>query len=850
MDMSPKDIVGVPLGGIGTGKIEITPDGMFRHFTINNNYVFPIDEMRGTFLSITCKDRRGTQTKILTSYPQFEAKDSNVFLRQAEISYKGLWPKCILSYTPRDLPIRIDLTAFSPIIPKNLEVNCLPIIYFIFDIENIQEELIDISLNFSWEDINGCWGSKVSWDDWVPATEPHFDDDRGIIRATKLNNALAISFHHKEEHPEVANFAWGDYTLAVRIEGIESYTYQYNPKNIEEVLSLLNREGHLPDRINNNPEEYAGILSSFFRLNPKEKKRVYYVLSWYTPNCWGFGDGSIRNGRLATPYDFAGKKIGHWYANFYNSSLDIIKTHLEKAEIYLEEVENWQKKILDSTLPEWLKEMLINNNYILSATQYWAKDGRYSILESPNCPCIGTLDQRFYGSPTTLIFVPPLEHRELMMYAEYSDKMFEITKENKGQIYHDFGNNRMDSFNNYGYNWIDLNPKFVLLCWRNYLYTGNIDNLRDIYYKMKEAMEREIELDKDGDGLPEGYRNCNTYENRFYGADTYDSGLWLCALKVFPEIARLMNEEFTARKYEELFKKASESFEKKLWDEEKGYYIKCTEKGSLDSNIQCRDDQLTGQWYTHFLYKGDLHPKERIKKALSSILKILKIEIPESGGKYIIRQEEYEDEKSVEGNWPGFSIAHFASEALYEGLVEEGLGAVEGIWELIFNRYKMAWDQPLALDPYRKPRGDRYMNSGSIWYLLWALQGFWINIREGRMRIFPNIPEEWKKQFVSPIVTGDFWGKLEWKERRKDLSVHISCSITIDKDFTLRSLALKGVRGYSLSHFQIEGYDIGSVEVRDNHWEYDEVVFDFKEDLDLLKGKPLIINYKLSKILT
>jgi len=221
-------------------------------------------------------------------------------------------------------------------------------------------------------------------------------------------------------------------------------------------------------------------------------------------------------------------------------------------------------------------------------------------------------------------------------------------------------------------------------------------------------------------------------------------------------------------------------------------------------------------------------------KMLLLLLKILKVEIPESGGKYIIRQEEYENERSVDWNWPGFSIAHFASEVLYEGLVEEGLGAVEGIWELTFNRYKMAWDQQITLDSYRKPRGTRYMNSGSIWYLLGALQGFW-NIREGRMRIFPNIPEEWKKQFVSSIVTGDFWGKLEWKERRKDLSVHISCSIIIDKDFTLRSLALKGIKGYSLSNFQIEGYNIGSVEVRDNHWKYDEVVFNFKEDLDLLK---------------
>jgi len=437
------------------------------------------------------------------------------------------------------------------------------------------------------------------------------------------------------------------------------------------------------------------------------------------------------------------------------------------------------------------------------------------------------------------------------MYAEYSDKMYEHTGENKGQIYHDFGNNRLDSFNRYGYNWIDLNPKFVLLCWRNYLYTGNIDNLKEIYYKMKEAMEREIELDRDGDGLPEGYRNCNTYENRFFGADTYDSGLWLCTLKVFPEVARLMGEETVAQRYEELFKKASLSLEKKLWDEDRGYYIKCTEKGSPDPNTQCRDDQFAGQWYAHFLNKGYLHPRERIERALSSILKILKVEIPKSGGKFIVKQEEFENETPVEGNWPGFSIAHFGSEAVYEGSIKEGLSAVEGIWEIIYNRYKMVWDQPIAITSVeKKPRGDRYMNSGSIWYLLWALQGFWIDIREGKLKISPNIPEEWKSNFVSPIVTADFWGMLEWKEKREDILIDISCKITIDKDFTLNSLVLKGINGYSLSYFQIEGYEPSLVEARDNHWDYDEVIFEFKNGLNLTKGKPLSVNYKLTKTST
>jgi len=837
-----KQIVGVPLGGIGTGKIELTPDGAFRHFTINNNYVFPIDGMEGTFLALAVGGDRGYDVRVLSSRPQLELKDGDLLLKPEEISYKGLWPQCIVGYSPAGLPVRVTLTAFSPVIPRRLDTSCLPIAYFVFDVENVSGGAVDVSLNFSWEDVNGCWGAKVSWDDFVPSTEPHFSDDRGIVRVHSLSgNVKAASFHHRERHPEVADFAWGDYTLAVGGDGIEAYVHQYAPKEAEAVLGELKERGRLPDKVTNLKGEYAAIVGSALSLRPGEKKRIVYVLSWYTPEWWGFGDGSIA-ARVATPEDFAGRKIGHWYANLYASSLEIVNSHFDKAEEYLREVESWQDFILSSSLPVWLKEMLINNNYILSATQYWAKDGRYSILESPNCPCVGTLDQRFYGSPSTMLFVPPLEHRELMLYAEKSDKMYELTGKNRGQIYHDFGNNRLDAMNDYGHNWIDLNPKFVLLCWRNYLYSGNLDNLREIYYKMKEAMERENELDKDGDGLPEGYGNCNTYEGRFFGANSYDGGLWLAALKVFPEVARLMGESEEAGKYEKLFEKAKASFERKLWNAEKGHFIKCTEKRSPDPNTQCRDDQLVGQWYAHFLEKGYILDERKVRKALSSMVDILKLEIPDTDGAFIIRNEEYHNEAPTSGNWPGYSVAHFGAEAIYEGMVDVGLGSAEGIWELLYKRYRMAWDQPLGLNIKGRPRGDRYMNSGSIWYLLWALEGFWVKVREGIMKISPNIPDGWKEDFRAPIVTSSFWGRMSWRETENSGGFSASLELVLDADFTLNRLILKGCDGRSPKEFKVEGADCP---IRVWTAGFNEVVFEFEGGLDLLRGEVLKVDYEL-----
>ena len=328
---SPKEACGVPLGGIGTGKIEITPDGMLRHFTTNNNYVFPIDEMPGTFIAVAYKQGDNYTVKVLSTEFFFKNRFSNV-LRSEEIEYYGLYPLCMLNYKIMNSPIKIRLLAFSPVIPRDLESSSLPLIFFIFEISNTSNTTVEGSINFSWEDINGCWGSKVSWDDWVPPTDPVFSDDRGFLTTVKLTDELyGIQFSSRKHHPEVADFAWGEYTLAVKGDKEDVYIHQYNPYSSDElgrIFEILRRKGRLPNKADNRPGHYAAILGVRFRIEKGETRYIVYVLSWYTPNRWGFGSGLIE-GRKATPWDYAGKKIGHWYANKYTSSIEAVSyTHL------------------------------------------------------------------------------------------------------------------------------------------------------------------------------------------------------------------------------------------------------------------------------------------------------------------------------------------------------------------------------------------------------------------------------------------------------------------------------------------------------------------------------------------
>ena len=100
------------------------------------------------------------------------------------------------------------------------------------------------------------------------------------------------------------------------------------------------------------------------------------------------------------------------------------------------------------------------------------------------------------------------------------------------------------------------------------------------------------------------------------------SSLYLGALRAGEEIARFLGEEKKANEYRSIFEKGSEKIDKKLFNGE--YYIQKIDSKNVP-NYQygegCLSDQLIGQWLSHIAGLGYLLDREKIKKALKSILK-------------------------------------------------------------------------------------------------------------------------------------------------------------------------------------------------------------------------------------
>ena len=163
----------------------------------------------------------------------------------------------------------------------------------------------------------------------------------------------------------------------------------------------------------------------------------------------------------------------------------------------------------------------------------------FALLECFDYAYYATLDVRFYASLPLLKFWPDIDKQVLREFAdtvpkEWPEKGLWVWKtqqtgepvlhkrKKKGAVPHDLGVPEGDPFvavNQPGWqdtnDWKDLNSKFVLMVYRDYVFTGRKDTafLRETWPAVKEAIEYLRQFDHGG-GVP---------ENSGYPDQTYDS---------------------------------------------------------------------------------------------------------------------------------------------------------------------------------------------------------------------------------------------------------------------------------------------------------------------------------------
>ncbi|WP_338602407.1 GH116 family glycosyl hydrolase [Sulfolobus tengchongensis] len=655
-------VAGVPLGGIGTGKLEIDNKVRIVNVTIANNWGNPIKRLIGFHVFVKPNDESGFLVQ----------KDSGLTrIREfrGEIIYDGRYPFVFI--TAKNEKMKINIEAFSPLIPHDLKNSSLPVVGISIRIEGSKNGIIAISMPNIVGSVNiGRVNEKVK--------------DGVVHKNVKANdydpakgNTTFISDHVKNTVTQ--------YNLKKRPS--ETYNYWINQYENEDPWVKLNNGENIsddPHEVTGQRDDPASIIVSEYT----EGEEIRYIYSWY----------------------FTGKHVfypySHYYENFFKNSTEIAYYFMDNFDELRKKSKAWHEEIKGE---EWLKDAIINSAYILSSNTWLDEKGRFSIYEAPqNCPLMGTIGTCYeFGSLPVILMFPELEKSFLKLLLSYI--------RDDGYVPHDLGYHSLDSpidGTTAPPKWKDMNPTFILLVYRYFKFTRDIEFLKEAYPVLVKVMDWELKQCKDGLPFLEGEMDNAFDATIIKGHDSYTSSVFIASLIAMKEISRIVNDNKYISLIEGKLREARESF-KRMFN---GKHFKAWDGLENASFIA----QIFGEWWTTLLELEPITDEDIIKKALESIVKLNGNASP-----YCVPNLVNDNGKIIDisvqtySSWPRMTFA--MCWLAYKKGIDKSLSLCRKEWENIVKN-GLVWDQPSRINARTgKPEPnylDHYIGSPSLWSFL------------------------------------------------------------------------------------------------------------------------------------
>ena len=734
---------GAPVGGFGAGTFSRTFRGDFARWHIKGGVHTYSSVPSNQFAMFQQAEGSpgGTARALFTGHPsggQLNSWEWNYPVGAGD--YYALYPKSWFDYRWEKFPAHVVLEQFSPILPDNYRESSYPVAIYRWHAENPTAQNVTISILCSWTNMLG-WFRNFSRDFHGALNQGNHN--RFSTESLPSAGAMkGIVFEH-ERAGSTPNEWEGQFAVAtVESPGVEvSYQTTFVADGDgKSVWAPFAKDGRLANdnqAWTSSGEKIAGAIVVRFTLKPGEKRTIPVVVSWDLPIV-EFGSGRQWYRRYTDFYGTTG-------TNAWNIARDAL---LRSAE-WSEKIDAWQAPYVnDESKPLWYRGMLFNELYtIADGGSFWGRPiasnkkeaPTFAFMECYDYPYYGTLDVRFYGSMPLAKFWPDIDKQELRQFADTvprelpekgiwiwkSQQTGDVTlrvRKRKGAVPHDLGVPEEDPFFNVNQfawqdtnGWKDLNTKFVLMIYRDYVLGGKKDLafLRYTWPAVKQAMDYLRQFDHGG-GLPEndGYPD-QTYDTWVVrGPSAYSGGLWLAALRASEEIAKVL-EAPAAAGYHEMFLKGQSTYISKLWN---GEYLSYDTESDYRNSIQA--DQLAGQWYANMTGLGNLIPPEMQRKALEKIfsLNVMKFAGGEMGavngiaadGSLITTNEQ------VQEVWTGTTFG-LAALLLSEGMNEEAYRTAWGVYHVTYETKGYWFRTPEAWDITGNYRASMYMRPAAIW---------------------------------------------------------------------------------------------------------------------------------------
>ena len=210
----------------------------------------------------------------------------------------------------------------------------------------------------------------------------------------------------------------------------------------------------------------AGIVWTELELAAGASRSFSFALAWRFP-------------RMNDRY---GRDHGVNYTKRFASAADAADYLLSNRERLAAGAREVPERVFASSLPEWLKTKIVNDQFPLTTCTWFDASGGFSVNESPSKMhgCLGTIDQRTASQGVYTSLFPELDKNELSLFASFQNE--------HGQIPHDLAHGMIDRKHAGYMQWPDLACSFILQAHRHIHATGDMEFCQKVAGRVPSAV--------------------------------------------------------------------------------------------------------------------------------------------------------------------------------------------------------------------------------------------------------------------------------------------------------------------------------------------------------------------------
>jgi len=788
-----REMIGFPLGGVAAGSISLGGRGQLKEWWIFNRpdkgrspqYAFPAIRVESGSRKPVA---RVLEARIMPPYsrgPSDLGSDNVPGLPRLETcTFAGEYPLARIDFEDPELPVRVALEAFTPLIPLDADASGLPLAVLRYRVTNPAAASAKVSIAWSIEnpvgqerDAGGKAGSEQG-------RQNDYRESSGVKGLLMRNPFLGAT------DPQAGTFAL---SLMGADEGHLSYLRGWPSTRWWESPLLFWDDFTSDGRL--GPEaatrSAVGALCLEKEIPAGKSAEYTFLLTWHFPN------RTPKRCGWSAPKGHENDLIGNHYCTRFKDAWAVAEYAAQNLPALEQRMRKFLGVVRATTLPGAVKDAaLANLSTLATPTAFRTSDGAFHGFEGCGdhigC-CFGNCTHVYAYEPATAHVFPALSR-------SFREQQFGYSTNAEGLM--DFRELLPFGIEHSGVAAADGQMACIVKAYLDWRLSGDTAWLRRQWPGVKRALEFAWingGWDSNRDGVMEGVQH-NTYDIEFIGPNPF-CGMWyLAALRAAEEMARVMGDASAADEYHRIFRQGSEWMDSNLFNGE--FYIQKvgsiaradiakglqagmgtvdTEHPTYQVGDGCLADQLMGQYFAQIAGLGLLVDREHIRKALSSIWKY---NYKQSLANHVSVQRayalnneaglvvcEYPHGERPRVPFPYFaevwSGSEYAAAALMigMGMVREGMQIVENTRRRFDGEKRDPWNEAECGYHYARPMAS--------WAPLLALSGFRYNGAEKSVVAQPLMSPD---NFCSFWSAGTGWG--EFSQRPQGARSRFTLTVT------------------------------------------------------------------------